>query len=145
MRHPDIYWPTRDAIAPQPENVHFIFDDPEVWTVAALWDGHIIGYVQFIRKTSIGAEVHTAFMPEFRGKPAKAIGQFAIAKAFTEKALLKLWAPIPSDNRPAMMAARLMGFRVEGRLTRAIIRGDSRWGKAGIYDMVLFSLNRGDL
>jgi RimJ/RimL family protein N-acetyltransferase len=144
MRMPDIYWSMADALAPQPEAVDFVghMAHPDTWTVAGTYGHHIIGFVQFIRRTSIGAEIHVGFHPQFRGIVAKSIIQYAIGMAFEEKHLLKLWAIIPSDNRPCIALARAVGFQPEGRLARSIVRGPSRWGEAGLKDLVLLGLSK---
>lgn len=142
-RRPDIYWSENDALAPPPENVDIVSHmlHPDVWTLAGVLGGHIFGYVEFIRRTSIGAEIHCGFHPQFRGAIARAVGMYAINRAFTTKGLVKLWAPIPSDNRAALFAARHMGFREEGRLTRAIVRHIEDGGPP-LRDLVLMALSR---
>jgi RimJ/RimL family protein N-acetyltransferase len=62
------------------------------------------------------------FHPQFRGKIALEVCRFAISRAFGEKGLVKLWSPIASDNRGAVLGALRLGFREEGRLTAAIVR-----------------------
>lgn len=145
MRMPDIYWSATDALAPQPEAVdfatHLVHQD--TWTLAITYSSqYIVGYVQFIKRTSVGAEIHVGFHPNFRGKVAKAAIQYAIGLAFGVKHLVKLWATIPSDNRPAIALARAIGFQPEGRLRQSIMRGESKWGKAGLKDLVLLGLSR---
>src|SRR5689334_9877062 len=68
-RRPDIYWPSADALSPPPDNVDFISHmlHPDVWTVAGTLGGHIFGFCEFNRRTSIGAEFHCGFHPQFRG------------------------------------------------------------------------------
>jgi len=123
-RRPDVYWAGADALSPPPEAMDFVGHmlHPDIWTVAGVLDGHIFGYCEFNRRTSIGAEFHVGFHPQFRGVIARAVCQFAISKAFGEKGLVKLWSPIPSDNKPALFGARHLGFREEGRLRNAIVR-----------------------
>ena len=139
-RREDIYWASTDALSPPPEAMDIVshMEHPDVWTVGAMLGGLIFGYVEFNRRTSIGAEIHTAFHPKFRGRIAKAVGRQAITAAFTQKGLLKLWAPIPSDNRAALFAARHLGFREQGRLTRAIIRH----AQPPLCDLVLMALSK---
>jgi RimJ/RimL family protein N-acetyltransferase len=141
-RRPDIYWQSTDALMPQPEQMDFIAHmlHPDVWTVAGTLDGGIFGFVEFNRRTSIGAEIHCGFHPQFRGRVARAVVQYAIAQAFETKGLLKLWAPIPSDNRAALFGARHLGFHEEGRLTRAIVR-QVKDGPP-LRDLVLMSLEK---
>ena len=141
-RRPDVYWPGIDALSPQPEALDFVehMAHPDVWVVAGVFDGHIFGYCEFNRRTSIGAEFHVGFHPSFRGTIARAVCQFAIREAFTRKGLVKLWAPIPSDNRPALLAARHIGFREEGRLTNAIVR-EVKSGPP-LRDLVIMALSK---
>jgi RimJ/RimL family protein N-acetyltransferase len=145
MRTPDIYWSASDALAPAPENLdlesHLV--SPFVFTLTCTYGPTIVGYVQFIQRTSIGGEIHTGFHQSCRGAIAKAFIQHAIGIAFRDKGFLKLWAIIPSDNRPAMILARHIGFEHEGRLTKAIVRrmpdGD---GGAPLRDLVLMSISK---
>lgn len=140
MRQPEIYWATSDRMAPPPEVMDFIghLMSPYTWTVAAKWEQTIIGYVQFVQRTSVLAELHVAFHPQARGLVARTFTGYAIARAFTERGLLKLLAVIPSDNRRAVMAAHLMHFRLEGTLTCAIVR------ESGLRDLLLFTLEKGN-
>lgn len=124
MRRPEIYWSASDCLAPPPEAIQFEehLVSPHVWTVAATFHGAIIGYIQFIQKTTIGAEIHTGFHPKTRGKIAKTMIEYAIAMAFRDRGLTKIWGIIPSDNKPALMMAAAIGFRREGRIANAIVR-----------------------
>lgn len=141
-RRPDIYWPSTDALSPPPEAMDFIGHmlHPDVWTVAGTLGGLIFGYCEFNRKTSIGAEFHAAFHPQFRGRIAREVCRAAIDIAFTKKGLLKLWAPVPSDNRRAILGAHFLGFREEGRLTRAIVRQVEEGPP--LRDLVILSLSK---
>ena len=140
MRNPAIYWATTDALAPEPELIDFesFMAQPDAWTIAATYDKWIIGYIYVLRKTSVGAEFHCGFHPNFRGKIAKAFCDHTIQRCFKEKGFRKLWTLIPSDNRPAIILARACGFQPEGRLAGAIMRGPSRWyPQAGLRDLVI--------
>lgn len=143
-RRPDIYWPGADALSPPPEALDFVTHmmHPDIWTVAGTLGGHIFGYVEFNRRTSIGAEVHAAFHPQFRGAIARAVFKSAIAEAFARKGLLKLWGPIPSDNRAALMGARLCGFREEGRITNAVVRDVKDGNGPPLRDLVIMALSK---
>jgi RimJ/RimL family protein N-acetyltransferase len=138
MRRPELYWQCHDAFSPPPEQVEYTayLAHPDIWTIAGTYRGRIIGYVVFNKRTSVGAEIHTAFRSEFRGVIARAIVQHAIGRAFTERGLLKLWAIIPVDNKPAIVGARHIGFRQEGRLTNAILRA------CGLTDLLILGLGK---
>jgi RimJ/RimL family protein N-acetyltransferase len=62
---------------------------------------------------------------------------YALAQAFKEKGLLKVWGAVPTDNRLALLAARHIGMRQEGVLTQAIVREEG-----GLRDLVLFGLTK---
>src|SRR5690242_7680752 len=112
MRQPELYWPTRDALSPPPETVDFVghMADPTVWTLAGMMRDHIVGYVQFVKRTTIMAEITVAFHPQYRGAIAKAMTQYAIGLAFDpERAIMKLIAEIPADNRAARLGAGALG------------------------------------
>lgn len=147
MRRPDIYWSASDALSPQPEAMDFVSHmlHPDIWTIAATINGLIFGYVQFNKRTSIGAEIHTGFHPQFRGKIAKVVIEHSIQRAFKEKGLVKLWAIIPSDNRAAIWGARSMDFLFEGRLRNAIVRATGTDGGPPLRDLVIFGRDRGGL
>jgi RimJ/RimL family protein N-acetyltransferase len=141
MRRPEIYWPASDCLAPPPEAMRFEehLVSPHVWTIAATYQDQIIGYVQFIQKTTIGAEIHTGFHPKARGKVAKTMIEYAIAMAFRDRGLTKLWGIIASDNKPALMMAASIGFHREGRLTNSIVRKHEGDGPP-LSDLILVSL-----
>ena len=144
MRRPDIYWSASDALAPPPESMDFIsyMLHPDIWTVAVTANGLICGYVLFNKRTSIGAEIHTGFHPQFRGKFAKTMIEFAIQRSFKEKGLVKLWAIVPSDNRATVWLARSMEFRFEGRLRNAIVRRPETEGGPPLRDLLIFGRER---
>jgi RimJ/RimL family protein N-acetyltransferase len=141
MRRPDVYWDVRDALAPQPESVDFVSHmlHPDVWTVAAKLGEHIVGYIQFNRRTSVMAEMTVAFHPQARGRVARTFVQIALQVAFTEKGLLKVLACIPDDNRAAIYGVRHLGFTPEGRLRNAIVR---KGRTPPLADLLLFGLSR---
>jgi RimJ/RimL family protein N-acetyltransferase len=147
MRTDDIYWSATDALAPQPEQMDFegYLLHPDVWSLAATYDGHVIGYVLFNKRTSVGAEIHCGFHKAVRGAVTKTFVQLAIARAFEERGLLKLWAIIPSDNRPACMLAGACGFEREGLLRNAIVRSGAAEGKPPLRNLVIMGLSRPDV
>lgn len=147
MKRPDIYWSASDALAPSPDQMDFTphLLNPYVWTIGATYDGDIIGYVQFVKRTSIGAEIHAGFHPQFRGKIAKAFVLNGVARAFKEKGLLKLWAIMPSDNRAAILMSKACGFSFEGRLTKAIVRQVEAGSGPPLRDLVIFGLSKEQL
>lgn len=144
MRQPAIYWPGTDAMAPDPGSIDFVgyMCQSHIWTLAATHGPYIVGYVYFDVRTSIGAELHVGFHPQYRGTLAREVVRFALAKAFAEKGLLKVWAPIPSDNKPALYGARHLGFRCEGRLRNAIVRTGLTGDGPPLADLVLMSISK---
>lgn len=144
MRTPEVYWSAVDALAPQPEEIDFTGHilSRDVLTYACTFQDTIVGYVQFIKRTSIGGEIHTGFHRQFRGKIAKSFIQYAIALVFRDKLLVKIWAMIPSDNKPAIYLARHIGFAHEGRLKDAVVRS-VKGGGPPVRDLVIMGLRRG--
>lgn len=142
MRQPAIYWPGTDAMAPAPESIDFVgyMLQPHIWTLAATHGPYIVGFVYFDLRTSIGAELHVGFHPQFRGVAAREVVRFALAKAFKEKGILKVWAPIPSDNRAALFGARHLGFVCEGRIRNAIVRSGLSDDGPPLADLVIMSI-----
>jgi RimJ/RimL family protein N-acetyltransferase len=109
-----------------------------------MYDELIIGYVLFVKRTSVGAEIHCGFHPQARGKIAKACIEDAIHRAFTDKGLVKLWGIIPSDNRRAIHMAKTIGFACEGRLRRAMMRGGQMCQDCppGLYDLLIMGMSK---
>ena len=138
MADPQLYWAINDRLSPQPEQLNWpeYLSRPDVATYVATFYGNIVGYVQFLRRTMIGAEMTVAFRENHRGKVAKTLTLWALAHVFREKRMLKVWAAVPSDNRLALVAARHIGMRLEGKLTKAIVR------EGGICDLLIFGLTR---
>lgn len=137
MARPEIYWATHDRLFPQPEQVDFRPElcHPQTATFAAMYQGQIVGYVQFMRRTSISAEMHLAFREGFRGKVAKTMTLYAMSQIF-QRGMLKVWAGVPSDNRLALLAARHIGMKQEGTLTRAIVT------EGGLRDLLVFAISK---
>jgi RimJ/RimL family protein N-acetyltransferase len=146
MRMPEVYWSASDAMAPPPAamQVEEYLLHPFNFTIAAMYNEIIIGYVLFVKRTSIGAELHTGFHPQARGKIAKAFIEDAIHRAFTVKGLMKLWAIIPADNRRAILGAKAIGFTPEGRLTKAMVRGGQMCQDCppGLYDLLILGMSK---
>ena len=97
LAQPELYWEINDHLSAQPEQLNWpnYVSRHDVATWAATWDGNIIGYVQFLKRTSIGAEMTLAFRENFRGRIAKTLTLAAMAQAFEKKGLLKIWATVP--------------------------------------------------
>ena len=130
MRQPEIYWSGTDALAPQPEQMAFeqFLLDPNVLTVAALWNNTICGFVYVVKRTSILGELHCGFHPSVRGRLAKGFVEYTIEQAW-QQGFLKLWTLIPVDNRAAILGAKACGFTPEGRIKDAIMRQPTPQGK----------------
>lgn len=137
MARPEVYWATHDRLFPQPEQVDFTRElaHPQTATFAATYKDQIIGYVQFLRRTSIAAEMHLAFREGFRGKIAKVLTLYAMSQVF-QRGMLKLWAGIPSNNHLALHAARHIGMKQEGTLTGAIVTDE------GLRDLLIFAISK---
>jgi hypothetical protein len=142
MRRPELYWPVRDALSPQPETVDFIthMQNPSVWTLAATLEDMIIGYVQFVARTTVMVEITVAFHPQCRGKIAKAFTQHAIGMLFRDRTVTKVIACIPADNRAARWGACAIGFREEARLLQAMVRPPINTHI--LQDIIIFNLSR---
>lgn len=146
MRRPDIYGALTDALAPPAEAVQFedYMVQPTTWTVACMWEEHIVGYVQLVTRTSVAAEAIAGFYPATRGLVAKRFIEYVIKRAWTERGLLVIWVMIPSDNLPARRMVSEVGFSQEARLRKAMTRVPVAYrGVAkppGLYDLVVYSL-----
>lgn len=141
MRHPDVFWPAADALSPPPEQIDFTehLAHPDTWTVAGMYQGHVVGFTKFVRRTSVLAEVHVGFLVGFRGKVAKALIESAIGAAFRYKGVLTLLAVVPSDNKAALFLARQLGFVERGRIPQAMVR-DCK--DSPLRDLVMLTLAR---
>lgn len=144
MRQPELYWPTQDALAPQPETVDFTerMLSPSVWTYAVTLSGHICGYVQFVARTSVMSELTVGFHPQCRGKIAKIVVAHAIGLAFRDLGVLKIIACIPADNKPAIYGVRVLGFKEEARLRDAIVRPITERNSSPLRDILIYSLHK---
>ena len=138
MAVPELYWSINDRLSPQPDQLNWpeYLSRQDVATFVASYGPHPIGYVQFIRKTSILAEMTVAFMDKFRGSVAKQLTLYAMSLVFKEKGILKIFGTVPTDNRRALYAARHIGMRKEGVLTQAIVR------EGGLNDLVVFGITK---
>ena len=138
MREPRIYWAINDHLAMQPEswNIEEYIKHPDVQTYVAAHNDMMIGYVQFVRRTSMCGEMTVAFAPHWRGGIAREMTRYAMAEMFRTGSLLKIFASVPTDNKPAIFAARHIGMKQEGRLTKAIVRAD------GLRDLLIFGVTR---
>lgn len=138
MRIPELYWSVNDRLYPQPDerDLESWIRQPDVSTFVASWDHTIIGYVQFVRRSSVCAEMTVAYAPQWRGNCARTLTLYAMAELFKSRGILKIIAGVPTDNRAALVAARIIGMRKEGQLTKAIVRED------GLRDLVVFGITK---
>lgn len=144
MRRPDMYWPATDALAPPPDSIDFIAHllHSDTYTLACCVLDHLVGYVKFVKRTSISAEIHVAFLPQLSGQAKKAFGQAAVGRAFSDLGLINLWATIPSDQRGLIWVAKQIGFVEVGRLPKGIVRPLQPGGADPRRDIVILNLSR---
>jgi hypothetical protein len=144
MRDPYIYQGINDAMAPAPESLQFedwLMGEQKLSVVAAMYKDHIVGFVYLYRRTSVAAELTAGFHRQVPVIVKKSFVLYTIQQGW-KTGLVTIWAIIASDNRPARQGAYSCGFRQEARLTKAITRSESRWGTAGLKDMIIYSIHR---
>jgi hypothetical protein len=84
--------------------------------------------------------VHQAAVPAVRGAAVVRAGHLAVRWAFENIAGCgKLLGLTPSYNVPAIASAKRIGFRVEGRLTGAVLRDGKQ------HDLIILGLARGEV
>lgn len=83
-------------------------------------------------------DLHSAILPEARGKQAIQIGKDVIQWIWENTRYIKLASWIPVANVPAYAFARKCGFVVEGTLTKSFMKD----GK--LQDQILVGLSKGD-
>jgi RimJ/RimL family protein N-acetyltransferase len=112
--HPDV-WPfVCDDAHPGPEHFVPLEHDSVVYLVPES-DGEPMGVVMLQAQGAVAAEMHSALLPAFRGKPAVEAFRALLAYlpgAFPAVKYLRTW--VPAFNRPALLAARRVGFVERG-------------------------------
>lgn len=138
MRHPEIYGAGGDDLTPPAQNVDFegFITQHNVLTYILPYDRFPVGFVQFVLRNSIMAEMHVGFLPLFRGRVARKAITEALRRVFAEKGVLKVMAQLPSDARAALRLAAVVGFEREGRLRRAILRNGN------LIDLIILGVSR---
>ena len=101
-----------------------------VWAWAVLWNGNYVGNVVF---DQIDRRASTARMSIYLGDQnarSRGVGTTAIylalAKAFREQHLYKVWLTVHAENAAAKKVYENLGFRVEGTLREAFVLGTRR-------------------
>lgn len=112
--HPDV-WPfICDDSANDPAVFQPVLSDSVVYLVPEL-DGQAMGCLLLQDVNAVAMELHTAVLPEFRGAPICGAFRALLAylpTAFPTVKYLRTW--VPSYNRPALLAARRVGFVERG-------------------------------
>ena len=101
--------------------------------------GAVLGVIAIVAADGSGAmaALHIAMLRGARGARAAAAVRAAQAWCWAARpALWKLIALVPADNRPAGRLAAACGWRREGRLRAAFLRGGA------LHDLVLYGLER---
>lgn len=138
------------AVLLHPAVRYRLFDDSEIPTVLAIGeilrdedlyilmpiDGAILTVAPFVYSTFT---IHQAAVPEVRGAVFIQAAHEAVRWIFGNiPACHKLVGLVPSYNVPSIASATRCGFKVEGRLTGAVMRD----GK--LHDLIVLGLARGE-
>lgn len=109
--HPDV-WP---FVCEDGASDFVPLDHPSVVYLVPEHDGEAMGVVMLQSQGSVVLEQHTAVLPPYRGKPTadafRALVPYLQAN-FPAARYLRTW--VPSYNRPALLAARRVGFVERG-------------------------------
>lgn len=100
-------------------------------------DGSIMGFWVLLQKMPGFYEVHTNFLPEFRGKEAMTAGDAGIDWMFLRTDCVKLASICPSCIPESALYARRCGFRQDHAIRPGLRFHDS---KGGIHDSLIMSI-----
>lgn len=117
--HPDV-WP---FICEDGASEFVPLDHPSVVYVVPECDGEPMGCLMLQSMGSVNVELHTAILPPFRGKPTTEAYRAFLAwlpATFPSVKHLRTW--VPSFNRPALIAAKRVGFIERGIEPHAFLK-----------------------
>lgn len=131
--HPDVWPYLVDDSSPGRED----FDPPESPLVHYLapHDDGLIGVLMLVQQGAAVLELHTALLPDKRGRFTKAVFDALLGylrEHFPQATRLRTW--VPACNRPAYVAAKRVGFSLVGTEPRAYRLGGV------VHDLHLFGV-----
>lgn len=133
--HPSVWpWISDDACG-NPEDYHPPITHGVLF-VKVLHEKTPIGCLMLVGVNAVTIEQHTALLPEWRNKFTKAA--FLAELEFIRDILptvkrIRTW--VPAFNRPALCAARAVGFDECGKEEKSFLHGGQ------LHDMHLFGVN----
>jgi RimJ/RimL family protein N-acetyltransferase len=121
--HPDIWPALCDDGCDDPEAFE-VMDSPMVRYLGPTLDGELMGVLMLVQQNAVTWELHTALLPSSRGKFTGQVFNALCAhlgRSIPAARYLRTW--VPACNRPAMVAARRVGFKEVGKELGAFLRG----------------------
>ena len=110
--------------------------NPHVIFVAARKAGEFMGVFMFVKTNAVSYEVHSAVLPEFRGKLTPLMARGALKWMFDHTECLKVDTKVPSKNRLAKKLAEVAGMTYEGTQRMSFLKD----GK--LYDQLLYGITK---
>lgn len=102
----------------------------DIWAWAICWKGEHVGNVVFDQLDRKAGTARLSVYVGNQGARSQGVGTTAIyralAKAFCEERLHKVWLTVHAGNEAAMKVYAKLGFQVEGTLREAFVLQDRR-------------------
>lgn len=96
----------------------------------ATYNGLPMGSFSYIRRNAVMAEVHSAVLPQFRGKLSEDAARESLRIAFESLGYSKVITWVPDDNRPALALAKRVGMVDEGHVSHSYLRQGKLLGQS---------------
>lgn len=124
-RHPAVFDASSDDYCPSPDLVDLsaAVANPMMRAMGIRAAREWAGFFLLVTHSSCLLEVHTAILPEFRGRTAERAAALCAAYVFEHTRCVKLMTMVPATNRAAALFARRAGFVLEGCLSASFLKG----------------------
>jgi len=134
LSDPMVYWWVSDDMSPPPDKIDYTaFLSNESVYVLMPRDGIVI---IFIPQNGVMWEVHSAALPEYRGKEMHLAGRESILWMFTNTPCRKIETHVPTFNRAAY------GLSVRCKMTKEGISRQSFLRDGKLYDQAVFGITK---
>lgn len=126
LTHPRIWPHIIDDSSPPPEEFRPI-DPDSVYYLKVSRADEFLGLFVLTFQTGVCWEVHTALLPQARGRAAAAAARAAQAHLWRDTPCRRIVTTVPIYNRLALKFAKAAGMRSYGYNRASIMRGGRLW------------------
>ena len=115
-KHPEVFPDIADDYVTDPDkfDTEILLQNESIYVLGGFHNFAITSIFYYQPHNTIMYEVHSAVLPEYRGKQAIEFAKLSLDSMFTETACMKVITHVPEGNPAAYALARRVGMVKEG-------------------------------